>query len=47
MTLQQFRMQASLSLGALYKFIFCSSFCASCIKSGEQALAKLHLHEVS
>lgn len=28
-TLQQLRMQTSLSLGALYILIFCSSFCAS------------------
>jgi len=32
-TLQQFRMQASLPLGALYMFIFCSSFCASYTKN--------------
>lgn len=29
MTLQQLRIQTSLSLGALYILIFCSSFCAS------------------
>jgi len=57
MTLQQFKMQESLSLGALYIFIFCSSFCASCTKrkqgnkikrkerNKERSISELHQHD--
>lgn len=40
-TLQQLRMQTSLSLGALYILIFCNSFCASYINKRKLVTVRL------